>query len=451
MKTAFFTFTKDIFFYIIIYMLVIKKIDEGSLGEELELNIGDKILSFDGYEAEDLLDYLYYDEQESFLMEVETGGEIIEFEVEKETDETLGLSFESDNLSIKTCRNDCVFCFVAQMPKGMRKTLYVKDDDYRQSFLCGNYVTLTNVSDKDIERIIRLRLSPLYISVHVTDGEIRKKMLKNRFADRIMSQLAALDGGGIVMNTQIVLVKGMNDGQVLINTLKDLSGFKNVKTCAVVPCGITRYREGLVKIEDYDQASSRSVIELVKDFNRSIGRDFALVADDFYLKAHMPCESYEYYGEFDQIENGIGMNAMFDHEFTKSLEKRTYRKTFLIVTGVASKDFIAERAKITESYCEGLKVYVEGIENKFFGSTVTCTGLIVGRDVYDFVKDYDKPFDELVISGAMLNVEKTMFLDDMTVKELSDKLGKKIRVLACDGAGFFKGLTSDDTGDNQDE
>jgi len=424
-------------------MLIIKSVDEGSVGEELQLKNGDKIISFDGYNTEDLLDYLYYDEQEVFTMVVETDGEEVEFEVEKETDETLGLSFEDDNLSIRTCRNDCIFCFVSQMPKGMRETLYVKDDDYRQSFLCGNFVTLTNVSDKDIKRIIRLKLSPLYVSVQVTDGETRKKMLKNLFADKIMEQLKALDDGGIQMHTQVVLVKGINDGALLDKTLRDLSGFKGVLSCAVVPCGITKYREGLTKIEDYDLQSAKAVVEQVKAFNKALGRNFALAADDFYLKAGLPCEPYEFYGEFEQLENGIGMLALFAHDFEGALQKRTYRKTFLALTGVASKGTIEHYAKITEQYCEGLKVYVEAVENEFFGKTVTCTGLIVGRDIVGFLKNYNKDYDELVISSAMLNVEKTCFLDDMTVEELSAAVRKPVRVLGCGGAGFFEGLTGD--------
>ena len=424
-------------------MLIISKIDEGSVGKELQLNIGDKILSFDGHKAEDLLDYLFYDEQEYFVMEVLSGEETVEFEVEKEVDETLGLTFENDNLAIKTCRNDCIFCFVSQMPKGLRRSLYVKDDDYRQSFLCGNYVTLTNVSDKDMERIIRLELSPLYVSVHVTDGEIRKKMLKNRFADKILSQLERLSDGGIETHTQVVLVKGVNDGKVLEKTLSDLASIDNVRSCAVVPCGITRFRDGLEKIEDYDAASSLEVIETVKKFNAGLGRNFALVADDFYLKAGKDVEPYEFYGNFDQLENGIGMNAMFMHDFNEKLEKRSYRRTFLIVTGAASKDFIKKHAAIAEEYCDGLKIYVEAIENEFFGKTVTCTGLVVGQDIINFVKAYDEPFDELAISSAMLNYEKTLFLDDVSVDELQKAIKKPVRILPCGGDGFFDGLTRD--------
>ena len=426
-------------------MLTIKKVDEGGVGDELGFQKGDKILSFDGYKTVDILDYLFYDEQEEFSMEVETSdGEIVTFDIEKDESETLGLTFVSDNLKIKTCRNNCIFCFVAQMPKGMRPTLYVKDDDYRQSFLCGNYVTLTNVSDADIERIIRLNLSPLYVSVHTTDSEVRKTMLNNRFAGKILEQLKRLSDGGITINTQIVLVKGVNDGAILQKSLEDLSMIDGVKTCAVVPCGITRYREWLAKIEDYNKESAAAVIEVVKNFNQKIGRTFAYSADDFYLKAKLPVEPFEYYGDFDQLENGIGMNALFDHDFYSSLRDCEKKRTCLIVTGKATEDFIKKYAAIVEQHCKGLKLYVEGVENKFFGSTVTCAGLLVGADIVEFVENYDKSFDDLVITAAMLDSDKTKFLDDLTLEQLFNCLNKKCKkvvVLPCDGKGFFEGLT----------
>ena len=425
-------------------MLIVKNVESGSVGEELGIQKGDRLLSFDGYKVVDILDYLYYNEQEDFTLEVEKpDGETEEIEIEKYEDETLGLEFEDDGLGIKTCRNDCIFCFVAQMPAGMRPSLYVKDDDYRQSFLCGNYVTLTNVSDDDIERIVRLNLSPLYVSVHVTDAEARKNLLRNRFAGKILDQLKRLSDGGITVHTQVVLVKGHNDGALLEKTLTDLSEIEGVKSCAVVPCGMTKFRDGLTEIEDFGKDDSLEVIKSVKAFNEKTGRNFALVADDFYLKADVPCEPYEFYGEFDQLENGIGMNALFDHEFNKTIEKRTYRRTFLVVTGKASEKFIKKYAAICEEYCEGLKIYVEGVENRFFGGKVTCTGLLVGRDIRDFVLGFDKDFDELAISSAMINSELNAFLDDMTVEELSRSIGKKIRVTHCDGASFFRSFTED--------
>lgn len=424
-------------------MLIIKNVEKRSLGEEIGLKVGDKILSFDGYEAEDILDYIYYDASEAFTLTVEQDDGVSSCEIEKDPDESLGLTFVSDNLDIKTCRNDCIFCFVAQMPKNMRESLYVKDDDYRQSVMYGNYVTLTNVDERDFQRILRLHLSPLYISVHATDGEVRKKMLNNRFADRINDQLARLDAAGIEMHTQIVLVKGVNDGEVLKKTVYDLAGLKNVKSLAVVPCGITRYRDNLTKIDDIDGEYSANIIRTLMAINKELGKNFVYPADDFYIRADLPFESAEFYGDFSQLENGIGMNAKFDLDFNQVAEKRSYRRTFLIVTGVASEKFIIKYAKKCEEFCDGLSVYVKGITNDFFGESVTCAGLIVGRDIERAAKNFDKEYDELVIVRSMLKTGEDVFLDDMTVEELSAKIGKPVRITECGGDSFFNGLTRD--------
>ncbi len=421
-------------------MLTVKSVDKHSVGKEIGIIAGDKILAFDGYEVVDILDYLYYDEQESFVMQVEHKGEICECEVEKYQDESLGLSFVDDNLSIKCCHNNCIFCFVSQMPKGMRKTLYVKDDDYRQSFLCGNYITLTNVTDEDIDRIIRLNLSPIYVSVQVTDGETRKKMLNNRFADKIMEQLKKLNDAGIVINTQIVLVKGVNDGKLLDKSLNDLSKLPMVRTIAVVPCGITKYRDGLYPIEDIGKDYAKNIIEKIRLFNKSVGKTLCYASDDFYIKAEENPEPYEFYGEFDQLENGVGMLTKFDHDFNEVARKTAYRRTFLIVTGVASGNFIKKYSKKTEELCDGLKIYVEPIENKFFGSTVTCTGLLTGQDIIDSVLKFGSSFDELVITDGMLK-DGYLFLDDITVSGLEQKIGKKVRVIEGGGDNFFEALT----------
>lgn len=421
-------------------MLTVKSVYKNSVGDEIGIIAGDKILAFDGHKVVDILDYLYYDEQEFFVMTVEHEGEISDCEVEKYEDESLGLTFEDDNLSIEKCRNDCIFCFVSQMPKGMRDSLYVKDDDYRQSFLCGNYVTLTNVSDEDIERIIRLNLSPIYVSVQVTDGETRKKMLNNRFADRIMGQLQMLNDGGIAIHTQIVLVKGENDGKLLDKSLKDLSKLDMVKSIAVVPCGITKYRDGLFPIEDIDKAYAKDIIEKVSAFNKAVGKTLCFAADDFYIKAEILCEPYEFYGEFDQLENGVGMLAKFEHDFNEVARKTAYSHTFLLVVGVAVKDFMEFYAKKLMEYCDGLKIYVLAVENKFFGKTVTCTGLLTGQDVIDSVLNFDKYYDELVISSVMLK-DNYLFLDDITVSNLEEKTGKKVRIIEGGGENFFEALT----------
>lgn len=422
-------------------MLKIKEVEKGSLGEEIGLKAGDEILSFNGFDAEDILDYMFYDGEDGFSVTVRQSDGTFTCDVEKDEDETLGLTFENDNLEIKTCHNDCIFCFVAQMPKNMRGSLYVKDDDYRQSVLYGNYVTLTNVSDKDLERIVRLKMSPLYISVQATDGEVRKTMLRNRFADKINKQLKFLSDNGIEMHTQVVLVKGVNDGEILKKTVYDLAALKGVKSLAVVPCGITKYRDGLKKIEDIDGEYSANVIKTLKKINAELGRTFVYAADDFYIRADMDFEPPEYYGDFCQIENGVGMNSKFDEDFKAACRKRSYRRTFLIVTGTASEKFITRYAKKTMSFCEGLKVYVLGIKNEFFGESVTCAGLIVGQDILNAVKKFDKDFDELVIVRSMLKSGEDVFLDDMTVDELSAAIGKPVRINECDGASFFEAIT----------
>lgn len=424
-------------------MLIIKSVQKGSLGEEIGLKAGDKILKFNGYNAEDILDYTFYDAENNFTITVEQEDGVSSCEIEKDDDETLGLEFESDNLEIKTCRNHCIFCFVEQMPEGMRESLYVKDDDYRQSVMYGNYVTLTNVSDKDLKRIVRLKMSPLYISVQATDGETRKKMLQNRFADKIMDQLRYLNDNGIEMHTQVVLVKGVNDGEILKKTVYDLAALKGVKSLAVVPCGITKYRDGLTKIDDIDGEYSANIIRTLKGINEELGRTFVYAADDFYIRADMDFEPPEYYGDFCQIENGVGMNSKFDEDFKEACRKRSYSKTFLCVTGVASEKFITRYAKKTMAFCEGLTIHVLGIKNEFFGESVTCAGLIVGQDIERAVKKFDEDFDELVIVRSMLKSGEDIFLDDMTVSELSERIGKKIRITECGGDSFFNQLTSD--------
>ena len=425
-------------------MLKIKSVDKRSLGAEIGLRAGDEILSFNGFDAEDILDYMFYDGEENFTLKVSQPDGVFECEIEKDADESLGLEFESDNLDIKTCHNDCIFCFVAQMPKNLREGLYVKDDDYRQSVLYGNYVTLTNVTRKDLERIVRLRLSPLYVSVQATDGEVRKYLLNNRFADRITEQLEYLNDNGIEMHTQVVLVKGVNDGEILKKTVYDLAALECVKSLAVVPCGITKYRDGLKKIDDIDGEYSANIIKTLKDINDDLGRVFAYAADDFYIRADMDFESPEYYGDFCQIENGVGMNSKFDEDFKSALQKRSYSKTFLIVTGTASEKFITRYAKKTMEACMGLTLYVLGVKNEFFGESVTCAGLVVGQDIERAVKAFDKNFDELVIVRSMLKSGEDIFLDDMTVAELSDRIGKKIRITECGGDSFFNSLTADE-------
>lgn len=421
-------------------MLIIKEIEKNGIGEEIGLEVGDAILKFDGHEVVDILDYLYYDAKESFKMTIGTHGKEVECDIEKDDDETLGLTFCSDGLEMRLCRNNCIFCFVQQLPKGLRESLYVKDDDYRQSFLCGNYVTLTNVSDFDIERIIRLHLSPLYISVHTLYKDQRSKMLNNRFADRLYDMIKTLTDGGIEIHAQIVLVKGVNDGVALEDTCAKLAPIKNIKTLAVVPCGISGHREGLTKIEDIDGEYSKNLILTVERLNQKLGRNFIFAADDFYVRAKMPFPKYDVYGNFDQIENGVGMFTSFMHDYNEVCEKSTYRHTFLIVTGVAAKPFIEEYAKKTEQFVEGLKVYVIAPVNKFFGPTITAAGLLTGGDVSEAILNFDKEFDEVVLPKNMMKETENVFLDGMTLETLQKITGKPVKLADVSGNHFFNVL-----------
>ncbi len=402
---------------------------------------GDIIKAFDGFEAVDILDYLFYDAKEFFTMSVISKDGEYDIEVEKYDDESLGLSFESDGLEMKLCHNNCKFCFVAQLPKGMRESLYVKDDDYRQSFLCGNYVTLTNVSDSDIERIIRLRLSPMYISVHsLVDGQ-REDLMGNRFAGKLYGYLEKLNAGGVEVHAQIVLLKGVNDGENLEKTCLKLAALENVKTLAVVPCGLTGHRENLSKIEDIDGSYSAKVIDQVAAINEKIGRTFVYCSDDFYIRARRDFEKYEHYGNFEQIENGVGMFPLFIEEYEQTAHKTAYSHTFLSVTGVAAKEFFEKYAKKTEELCEGLKIYVIAPVNKFFGPSITTAGLLTGQDVKEAVLSFDKDFDEVIIPRNMLKETEDVFLDGLSLEELIKSIKKPVKVVEGGGAHYFNALT----------
>ena len=412
-------------------MLKIKEVEKQSYGEELGFEKGDTILAFDNNEAVDLLDYMYYDVQSQFSITVLTkAGEKVEVEVDKYEDEPLGLIFENDGLEIRTCHNDCLFCFVKQMPKGLRKTLYIKDDDYRQSFLCGNFVTLTNVSDEEIERIIRLNLSPMYISVHTMNGELRKKMLNNRFADKISKQLQKLCDGGIEVHAQIVLVKGVNDGKELDFTINELYKLSKVKTVAVVPCGITKFRDGLYPIEDVDGSYCASVIKQVEELNSANGGNLVALADEFYFKAGIDLPSYETYGDFWQVENGVGMSVKFMRdveEIIKYTDKPLLEKgRYITFTGTSIYEFMKTVVKKVEEACDGVTIDLVAIENDFFGHTVNCTGLLTGADVMKKLLPYKENYDCLLVPNPCLMQFEDLFLDGVTLEQMAKELGLKV-------------------------
>ena len=416
-------------------MLEISKVYKNSIANGLGLKKGDKILAFDGHLAEDVLDYIYYDEQESFTITIQTANEIKDVVVQKLDCDTLGLVFTNDNLEVRTCKNKCLFCFVDQMPKGLRSSLYVKDDDYRQSFLRGNFVTLSNVSDKDIDRIIRLNLSPLYVSVQVTDKKCREVLLNNRFAGDILDKLKKLTENGIKLHTQIVLVPFFNDKELFEKTCKDLYSLgENVLSIAVVPCGITKFRDGLFPIEDATKEYSKNLIDTVKKLNETFNKNLITPADEFYFKSGYPVEDYEFYGSFPQIENGVGVTAKFERELDCALKPAKNKRKYLVISGSSAYEFTKLQAKKVESYVKGVKIDVVSVTNEFFGETVNCTGLLVGNDILNAVKPIIKNgYKRLVIPCACLKRDEPIFLDGLTLKELKKKL--KIKIIVTDGSG----------------
>ena len=425
-------------------MLKIKEVEKNSIGEELGLISGDLVLAFDGHKAVDVLDYLYYDEKESFTLTVrQTNGDESTCEIEKDEDESLGLTFESDNLDIRTCHNHCIFCFIDQMPCGMRQTLYVKDDDYRQSFLCGNFVTLTNLKEEDEERIARLKLSPLYVSVHTMNGELRKKMTGNRFADRIGLQLKKFADAGITMHTQIVLARGYNDGDELEFSARELFKlYPNVQTMAVVPVGMTKFRDGLTEIQDIDQEYAQAVIDMAKRLNAEFGQNFIQLADEFYFRAGLEVEPYEFYGSFPQIENGVGTTAKFLKEIDENITPSKFKKKILLISGTSAGEFIKKQAEKVQNVVKGVEIKVLAVKNDFFGETVNCTGLLTGQDILKAILSEGKGYDIVVMPCHVLREKTDLFLDGMTVKELSKKTGKKIRITSGTGESFVKALSS---------
>lgn len=423
-------------------MLKIINVEKDSVGYEIGLEQGDIITEFNGYPAQDILDYLYFNGEEEFSITVKCkGGETSTVYIEKDVDETLGLSFEDDNLKLKRCQNKCIFCFVDQMPKGMRKSLYVKDDDYRQSFLVGNFITLTNLSKSDIDRIIRLNLSPLYVSVQTINGEKRKEMLGNKNADKIESQLQLLTSNGIKIETQVVLIRGVNDGCYLDETLKKLYAMRpNLESVAIVPCGITKHREGLYPIGDIDKGYANCVIAQVNEFNLSVKENFAIIADEFYIRAGLQIPSPETYGEFTQVGNGVGMTAKFLMEINESLHSTKSNGKFLVISGVSASEILIEQTKKIQESVSGIDIKVLPIKNEFFGDTVTCTGLLTATDILKGIES-EKSFDYLVLPDVCLKQDEDVFLDDITLKEFQKRVNKPVIVTNGSGQSFVDAFT----------
>ena len=376
---------------------IVKSIMPGSIAEELGIEPGDKLLSIDGQEIEDIFDYQFYVEDEEIVLLIEKqDGEQWELEIEKDADEQLGIEFGQGLMDeYRSCRNKCMFCFIDQMPEGMRDTLYFKDDDSRLSFLQGNYVTLTNMSDHDIERIIRYRLEPINISFQTTNPQLRCKMLHNRFAGDALKKVDRLFEGGIEMNGQIVLCKGENDGAELERSIKDLTAYiPLLRSVSVVPVGLTKFRDGLYHLEPFTKEDAKEVLSVIHKWQDRIyeqyGIHFIHAGDEWYLLAGQEVPEEERYDGYLQLENGVGMLRLLFEEFTegyKSLTGDERQEELSIATGKLAYPYISAMAEKIEEKFPNLEIHVFSIRNDFFGEHITVSGLITAQDLTAQLKE----------------------------------------------------------------
>ena len=431
----------------------IKGVEPFSIAEEAGIVAGDTLVSIDNTKVEDILQYKYLCAAEELTIEIlKLGGDTEFIEIEKDEYEDLGIEFEYPLLGpARACANKCIFCFIDQLPCGMRKTLYFKDDDSRLSFLHGNYVTLTNLSDADIDRLCAIRVSPINISVHATSPEVRKFMMGNKNAGNVVGRMKKFADNGIVMNCQIVLCRGINDKKVLDESIKTLGElYPHVYSVSVVPVGLTDHRDGLFELEPFDKESANEVVKQIskwqKKFYDEYGTRIVYLADEFYLKAGLPMPEAEEYEDFPQIENGVGLLSSMQEEFDfaiKNVKPLKKERTVSIATGQAAFEFISSLAKRLEEAAKGLKINVYGIKNLTFGEKITVAGLLCGNDIIKGLENKELG-DALYLPNSLLRDGENVLLDDVTTDDLQKALGVKIVVLDCDGETLVSNLTNEE-------
>lgn len=420
-------------------MVRITGIEESSPLLSLGVRAGDTLVAVNKNEIRDVLDYRFYITDRNITLSlVREDGEEYEVSLRKREYDDVGLEFETPLMDKKhTCKNKCIFCFVDQMPKGLRETLYFKDDDSRLSFLHGNYITLTNMTDEDIDRIIKMHISPINISVHTTNPELRVKMMKNKRSGEVLSYLRRLADAGISLCTQLVLCPGINDGEELMRSMHDLVALcPSLISCAAVPVGITKFRDGLYPLRTYTKEEARAVIETVNSFGdycrKEYGSRIFTAADEFYLKAEMDIPSEEYYEDYPQLENGVGLIRSVKEDLryyladSEPFELKKDRRV-LAVTGVAAYPTVCELSEMIKEKADRLCVDVLCVKNDFFGETVTVAGLLTATDIEKAVKEHIKntgaSYDALIIPDAALKADEDVFLDGVSLTSLSDRLG----------------------------
>lgn len=423
---------------------IISHITEGSIASEIGLKKGDILIEVNGKPVRDVIDYMYYFSK----------GDIIDFIFHRSNKtyscrvkrkEKIDIGFELRPFTIKSCKNKCIFCFVNQLPKDMRRSLYVKDDDYRLSFLYGNYITLTNLSTADKKRIFEQRLSPLYVSIHSTNNELRRKILGNSKSPDILKEIEELISHKIKIHAQIVLCPGLNDGKELLKTINDLQRFyPYIASIAIVPVGLTKYRKNHLK--PVEKADAIKAIEIIKSFSRRFkkryGNAIVYAADELYLKSGVPLPSSNEYGDFPQLENGVGMVSQFLKASKKlKISKKIEQKNIATFTGVSFISYLEEFSKRLKSI-EGLSLDIFKVENNFFGPSVTVTGLLTGRDILRTIIGKTKA-DCLLVPDVTLRDRKDTFLDNVTLKDLEEALGMRVMPIESTPEGLLKGVLNE--------
>ena len=431
---------------------IISSVAPGSIAQEMGIEPGDRLLEVNGKSPEDVFDYRYLMNEEEILVLIrKANGEEWELEIEKEYEDDLGIEFENGLMDdYRSCRNKCIFCFIDQLPKGMRSTLYFKDDDSRLSFLQGNYLTLTNMSEHDIDRIIQYKLSPINISFQTMNPELRCKMLHNRFAGEIFDKVKRLKDAGIIMNGQIVLCRGVNDGAELERSIRELTAYMpQLESVSVVPVGLTRYRDGLYPLEPFTKEDACEVLDLIHGWQEKLykewGNHFIHAGDEWYILAERPIPEEKTYDGYLQLENGVGMVRLLDEEVAQTLagmtgDDRKIHRT--IATGELAAPFLRKHVESVRKKYPNVDIQVFAIKNVFFGGKITVAGLITGTDLISQLKGKDLG-DRLLLTNHMLKSGEPVFLDDVTVDDVQNALQIKVSIVESSGADFVSSLIED--------
>lgn len=437
-------------------MVKITDVEIGSKAEKCGILPGDTLISVNENEIVDVLDYRFYLSEKKVTLKLSRDDSEYSVSIKKGEYDDIGLGFETPLMDKKqSCKNGCIFCFIDQNPEGLRESLYFKDDDSRLSFIHGNYITLTNMSERDVERIVKMRFSPINISVHTTNPELRVKMMKNKRSGEVLKYLDDFKRAGLSMCGQIVLCKGVNDGDELLRSMNDLSKyFPEMSSVSIVPAGLTKFRDKLFPLTDFDENEAGKVIDMIDSVGESMmklhGSRMFFAADEFYIKAKRPIPEEEYYEGYPQIENGVGMIRSFLEDFniawediSDMSESLAAERRVSVATAKAAYPFIKKSCDMLSGFIKNLKIDVYEIINEFYGESITVTGLLTGRDIYNQLVDKNLG-DELFIPENALKSDEDIFLCGMTLDELSEKLRVKVTPLEADGYEFVREIIGAD-------